>query len=623
MEGIFNSHRDPDKRTNMILLDSDNRVIASADKLWIPLGAQVPVNRQALPELMMFSGREYLVRTFSAEGYQGYMGPPGWQGQVMIPVEVAFNGAAGNLLSSLSVEVAEGLLSHAQTFCPPLYDIMTAAETIRRVVWNGQVMTSGQHADTQKLKNVLDQISETGARSDELFTKSIGDLYETVLASSQRDGEFVSNLLVDLLDRNLYERSDDCRWWAVTPELRNALASPERDWETLNNLNSILDYINGLYTVYTRIFIYDENGCIIACSQPGTTPAQERNVVIGTNIDAATLAQVRALRTEQQYHVTPFMATALYDGQPTYVYHAAIRDPENDSQVIGGIGIVFDAAPEFRAMLRSGLGNKSDNTAFFVNRQGMIISSTDQNRPVGSYLDIDSSLLALPNGVSASRIVIHDDHYAMLGCTASRGYREFKTSDGYREDVLAIVLNPFGPVRPDNYISKSQTRVISHSEHPDAEEFATFFIDNALIAVPSELVQEALPASNMTTSSMGGDMECIGLIAPTRDNDKQEYVWVFDLGCLIRGTLTHITASSQVVIARYKNKTIGVLVSELHGVTQFDPEHIVPTPLALQNSSALVPRMIKANQGELLIQVVDLAYLYELISKKENESDNG
>jgi len=162
--------------------------------------------------------------------------------------------------------------------------------------------------------------------------------------------------------------------------------------------------------------------------------------VIGQHVDAATLERVQALHSEQDYHVTPFESSALYAGQPTYIYHAAIRDPQNESRVVGGIGIVFDAAPEFAAMLKGGLGDQADMQALFVDRSGRVISSTDPTRPVGSVLALDAGLSQLPNGESASRIVVHDGQYAIMGCTVSCGYREFKVSDGYNEDVLAIVF---------------------------------------------------------------------------------------------------------------------------------------------------------------------------------------
>jgi chemotaxis signal transduction protein len=615
MAGIFQTHRDPAGRSNMLLLDGDNRVIESADELWIPIGAVVPVNRDASPQLMMYSGREYLVRTFATNGYQGYMGPPGWQGQVMIPLEVAFSGNSSNTLGGLDPAVAEGLLSHAQSFCPPLYQIMTAAETIRRVVWNGQVMTAGQRSELLKLKTILDQISETGARSNELFSQSIGDLYETVLASSLRDAEFVTHLLVDLLDRNLYERSDDCRWWALTPELRVALAAPECDEETIARISGILQYINQLYTVYTRIFVYDNSGRIVASTNV------DGSSVVGSSIDEATLAHVQSLRTEQDYYVTPFASTALYGGAPTYIYHAAIRDPNNDAIVVGGIGIVFDSAPEFSAMLHGGLGDKEGITAFFIDRQGRVISSTDTTRPVGTMLEIDPALLALPNGSSASRIVTHDGHYAIMGCTASAGYREFKVSDGYKEDVLAVVFDSFGEIRERRGAgAPAHVALEAGSTRVSGREFATFFLDGELFALAAEHALEALPASEVSPVTMGSRSERVGILALKNEDKTQTFVWVFDLGYLLRGTPSMVDSGSQVIIVRNGNKTIGLQVGGLHAVPEFNETQIIPTPLAGQGVGMLVKQVIKAN-SDLLIQALDVDYLFNMLMNVEAPID--
>lgn len=606
MAGIFRSHRDAEERSNMLLLDGDNRVIASADERWIPPGAIVPVNRDAGSRLMVYGGREYLVRTIVAEGYQGYMGPPGWQGQVMIPVDVAFCGSSTNALSGLDGHVADGLLSHARSFCPPLFEIMSAADTIRRVVWNGQVMTAGQRGELLKLKTILDQISETGNRSNELFSQSIRDLYETVLASSLRDSEFVTHLLVDLLDRNLYERSDDCRWWALTPELRAALAADEKDFETIEGITAILEYINCLYTAYTRIFVYDTEGRIIA----STNPLENGVSVVGTQVDAATLAAVRALRNEQQYYVTPFVPTPLYGNRPTYVYHAAIRDPNSETVVVGGIGIVFDAEPEFSAMLRGAFGEKENISALFIDRHGRIIASTDPSRPVGATLDIDPALLKLDNGSSASRIVLHDGHYAIMGCTVSNGYREFKVSDGYREDVIAVVYNLFGEVREQGSARPADAVIESSIGTEGGREYATFFIDGMLFAMPADAVLEALPASEISPVSMGGRAERIGVLAQQRVGESSSFVWVFDLRHLMRGKASEIGSASQVVVVRHHGQDIGLLVDELHGVPEFHAAQIVPTPFAASPEGLLVKQVIRANEGNLLIQALDVAQLF-------------
>jgi chemotaxis signal transduction protein len=475
-------------------------------------------------------------------------------------------------------------------------------------------MTAGKRDDQLKLKTILDQISETGARSNALFSKSIGDLYETVLASSLQNSEFVSHLLVDLLDRNLYERSNDCRWWALTPELCAALSFLQRNGKVAASVSSILDYINRLYTVYSRVFVYDVSGCIVA----STHLEQDAESVLGTAIDAVTLAQVHALRNEQHYHVTPFETTPLYGNQPTYIYHAAIRDPADASCVVGGIGIVFDSAPEFSAMLRSGLGGKAGMSAFFVDRQGRVISSTDPTRPVGSTLEIDPALLALPKGRSASRIVIHDGHYAIMGCAASNGYREFKVSDGYRDEVLAVVFDSFGEVRERLGNGKASTALLkSDGSAQGGHEFATFFLDGTLFALPAEHVLEALSATNLSLISGGERKARMGLLALQRDSDNQGSVWVYDLGYLIHGRPGVIDKSSQVIIMRYEDQMFGLLVGALHGVPEFHETQLMPSPFAGRADSALVQYFIKANDGQLLIQAVDIARLFAVLKNRE------
>jgi chemotaxis signal transduction protein len=610
MAGIFKSHADPSGRSVMLLLDGENCVIETSDRLWVPVGAIVPTNCNAQLDLKMYGGREYLVRTFSAEGYQGYMGPLGWQGQVMIPVEIAFTGKETNALKALDPDVAKGLLSHAQSFCPPLYEVMNAASTIKRVVWNGQVMTAGQSGELLKLKTVLDQISETGTRSNELFNHSINDLYETVLASRLQDSEFVSHLLVDLLDRNLYERSDDCRWWAVTPELRASLTSKFVDGKSVTDITQILEYINKLYTVYTRIFVYDKNGCIIA----STNPMDKKGSIIGTKIDDITLARVTSLKTDQQYYVSPFVPDTLYGNAPTYIYHAAIMALDSDA-VVGGIGIVFDAANEFYAMLKSGIAESESINAFYIDRQGNIISSTDPTRPVGTVLQIDTDLLSLPNGKSTSRIVIHDGHYSILGCSVSEGYREFKVYDGYKEDVIAVIYESFGEIRGrtssgNNSASIIETPLIQSG----ATEFATFFIDGGLFALEAEYVLEALPASEISPVSIGSRTERVGILSIQNENEENNYAWVFDLGYLLNGVLTKSDSNSQVVVIEYEQHKVGLLVGALHSVAQFNLSQVNKTPLAKDRESVLIKQIIKANEGALLIQGIDISYLIKMLS---------
>lgn len=607
MASIFASHRNEEARFNMLLLDAEHRVIASADPLWIPVGTRVPANPDHHNKTLVFSGREYMVRTIVSNGYQGYPGPKGWQGQVMIPVDIAFNAAPSAIMQDLGKDITDGLLSHAHTFCPPLYDIMVAAKTIQRIVWNGQVMTTDQRGEVIKLKTILDQINETGLRSNDLFARSIHDLYQTVLTSSTQNAQFTTNLLVDLLDRNLYERANDCRWWALTPALRTILAQDAHTETDIATMTGILDYINSLYTVYTRLFVYDRHGRIIASTGVG-----EHDTTIGSFVDVNTMESVLSLHGSQHYHVSAFAPTDLYAGQPTYVYHAGIRDIDDD-MVVGGIGIVFDATPELRAMLDTSMTDAGKQRAFFINRHGAIISTTDSRYSIGEQLDIDPVLFATPTGHSASRITTYRDNYVVIACTANRGYREFKVSDNYQDDVIAVVIESYGAVQTSTSTNNNASFVLRQQANNTGLEFATFFCDQGLFAIAASHVLEAIPYTSLIKTAMGNKAEQIGILTLKDNPAHKDFVWVFDLGHLMRGTPSTMHANSQIIVVRHDTHTIGLLVDELHAVPQFDPAHIIATPFSMDRDTALVSHVIQANDGALLIQCIDIGRLFHYL----------
>ena len=610
MARIFRSHRDEEGRSIMLLLDEHQHVIASSDEYWIAPGTQVPVNPDAEPRRMIHGGREYLVRTFKAAGYQGYPGPTGWQGQVMVPLELAFSGKRQDTLASLSPELAAGLLSHARTFSPPLFEMINATEAIRRVVWNGQVVTAGKSGEQQKLKTILEQISETGMRSRELFSSSIRDLYNSVLDSKLDEAEFTALLLVDLLDRNLYERANDCRWWALTPDIRAALAESEPTPDTLQHITEILRYIHRLYTVYSGLYVYDRDGRILASSvRDHDAPSQITQL---HHIGANRLEAVLRLRNDQDYCVTPFEACELDHGRHTYVYHAAIRDLGDATRILGGIAIVFDAETEFADMLRGGIGGREQAAAFYLDRAGRILSSTDPAKPVGSRLELPAELLALPAGQSAARIVEHDGQYAIAGVSASQGYREFKNSDGYRDDVLAVVFSYLGEVRCSQALQSAEVQ-LDQALPPGSrggKEFATFFSAGSLLGLAADQVSEALPASALSARSMKNEHGLIGMLAPQKGSALSHFTWVFDLGYMLRQRHSVLDNRSQIIIVRHHAYTMGLLVDELHGVPEFSTQQIMELPFDKTGPDQLIKGLVKAGE-QALLQLIDIEQLFK------------
>src|SRR5690606_19121052 len=75
----------------------------------------------------------------------------------------------------------------------------------------------------------------------------------------------LAELAADIMDRNLYERANDCRWWAQNASFRQALAQPNITDAQRQALAQQLAYINGLYTVYQTIYLYDARLQLVAC----------------------------------------------------------------------------------------------------------------------------------------------------------------------------------------------------------------------------------------------------------------------------------------------------------------------------------------------------------------------
>jgi chemotaxis signal transduction protein len=82
----------------------------------------------------------------------------------------------------------------------------------------------------------------------------------------------------------------------------------------------------------------------------------------------------------------------------------------------------------------------------------------------------------------------------------------------------------------------------------------------------------------------------------------------------MRGVPSAVSESSQVVLVRHNGQAIGLLVEDLHGVPEFDAEQIIPTPLAAGEDGMLVTHVIKANGGDLLIQVINADFLFAYLN---------
>ncbi|MRR51370.1 MAG: chemotaxis protein CheW, partial [Rhodocyclaceae bacterium] len=423
-ERIFANLRSDDDWCAITLIDDAGKVIASSDAHHIPLGAQVEKVEDADCRVVRFAGREYLAATRTTKGYQGYMGP-GWAGHVLVPIEHAFSKTGADRLDKVDSQILAGVMMSPTLFSEGLRSVPEQAEKIQRElnrsVWNGNVRQSSDKKAINPAfsKVLLWEISNTGLKTKDVFERSIGNLHETVVSSILGDCQFLASLAIDIMDRNLYERSDDCRWWALTTAFRCVLGNGPITPDTRQIVTDILRYINSLYTVYTNLVVFDSNSLVVAAS------AANSEEFIGKAIDKEWVRRTLALKNTQSYVVSDFDPTSLYGNRPTYIYAAAIRALDDPSAVVGGIGIVFDAAPQFEAMLRDALPRDERGEipagcfGVFIDRERRVIAATDPAIAVGSPLDVADDFVRLSNVKGFSNLIEYAGSYYAVGSKMS------------------------------------------------------------------------------------------------------------------------------------------------------------------------------------------------------------
>jgi chemotaxis signal transduction protein len=580
-------------------LDPGERVIATSDADHVRLGAKLGYEQvEQTPGsdgygMTYFCGRMYLAVRRCGRPYQSYKGM-GWIGQVMVPIDLAFVSGGADVLGSIPEDIRAEVLRHTGTLCNDLAEIDEGARQINgalaRVVYEGALSVAhggGGQTDETSFKNMLQSVTDKGRRTQEAFQSAIASLYTTVITANYELAGSSAKLAADLMDRNLYERSDDCRWWALTSEIRAILSREASAEGEYARVTEILRYINELYTVYPRVVVFDRNGKILAASNLHNEPLD----VVGSRIEGQYVVETLALRTTQEYRVSPFEESYLYGQKPTYIYCAAIRHPEDHSQVTGGIGIVFDSGPEFANMLEDCLPDRPGAWSCFVELStGRVVACTrESGQRVGGMLHLDPEFTKLRAGEGKAKIVEFEGNYCITGCFVTGGYREFKKKDGYRNDIAALTFIPIGAaattsVEGDPALSGADA-LQPDSGHPDAVDYATFFIGKELYALPARDVAALSTLEHL--KKVPGSRPYIAGTLPFRSpgSSGSELPIPVMYGAML---LAEAVAPSpgalqgEVLVVRTGEERCpyaGLLVDRLDAVPGFRPERILALPL--------------------------------------------
>ncbi|WBV42348.1 methyl-accepting chemotaxis protein [Pseudoroseomonas cervicalis] len=186
---------------------------------------------------------------------------------------------------------------------------------------------------------------------------------------------------IEIMDRNLYERSCDVRWWATDSALVEALEapSPERRAHATQRLGVILS----AYTVYLDLWICDAAGRVVASGRPERFPQ-------AAGLDVAQESWFRAAvesASGDDYAVADVAAQPALGQAPAATYAAAIRaGGARNGRVLGVLGIHFDWAPQARAVV-----------------EGVRLTAEERGRTRVLLLDARHRILAASDGAGLLR----------------------------------------------------------------------------------------------------------------------------------------------------------------------------------------------------------------------------
>ncbi len=200
-------------------------------------------------------------------------------------------------------------------------------------------------AEMQKLAG------NTAEAADQLDSKTRPtiDRLLQIISMSVRGNRLSDMALVniDLIDRNLYERSCDVRWWATDASVVDALTSqnPSAIAFAIKRLGTILNS----YTVYWDLVLCDLEGRVIANGRPEQFHSQQQ--FCG---DSQWFRGALATRSGEQFAFESSLRCPLVNQESALIYSAAVREGgEPFGRPQGVLGIVFNWSSLAQSVIRN------------------------------------------------------------------------------------------------------------------------------------------------------------------------------------------------------------------------------------------------------------------------------
>jgi hypothetical protein len=249
-------------------------------------------------------------------------------------------------------------------------------------------------AVSERIEKLAEELrNQLAAKTGELNTLGHG-LVAKIRGSRLTD---LALNMIDIIDRNLYERSCDVRWWATDSAVVECVGVPGQTSAAYacDRLGVILDS----YTVYLDLWIADAQGRVIANGRP-----HQYAGALGLNVSGENwFRQAMATRDGSEFVASDISQNAQLGNAHVATYSTAIREAGHATgKPLGVLGVFFDwekqsqavvdgvrLAPEERAHTRCLILDSNYRILVASDRCNLLehLDLTTGNQPMGTYVD--------------------------------------------------------------------------------------------------------------------------------------------------------------------------------------------------------------------------------------------
>ena len=334
------------------------------------------------------------------------------------------NSASAEDESDVSALIARLTAEVNQVACEKTKSIQKITNQMKMLALNALIESSRAGAQgagfavvAQEVRNVGQQVETIARELENQLTNRTGNLMNSIAQMADRSrGERMVDLslnAIELIDRNLYERTCDVRWWATDSAVVDCAAAPAA--AAVSHVSERMAVILGAYTVYVDLWLCDLDGNVLASGRT------DRFNVVGQNVGSTKwFRTARALRSGDDYAVGDVECQPLLGNAQVVTYCASVRDGgKANGKPTGVLAIHFDWEPQARAIVQGVRVGAADKArVLLVDSNFRVIAASD-----GQGILIERVSLAL----EGQRSGFHQDRSgALVAFHATPGYETYK-----------------------------------------------------------------------------------------------------------------------------------------------------------------------------------------------------